>query len=215
MNPTWIESRVLHRFDRVEIVFRQRVQAGRRGAERVEQCHLDQVVALRAGGDEAARFRHIHAHRWRSDAARIDAARIVREAPAHQIDDLRIQLYRIDLPGAVIVGLQHVRADGYHGWDEHAPFDAILVTAAASHIPPPLDADKSNYDHYYERCLALIRSGGLIALDNMLWGGAVTRSATDADTAALQALNAKLQRDQRIDHALLTVGDGLALARKR
>ena len=49
----------------------------------------------------------------------------------------------------------------------------------------------------------------------MLWGGAVTRPATDADTAALQALNAKLQRDQRIDQALLTAGDGLALARKR
>jgi predicted O-methyltransferase YrrM len=78
-----------------------------------------------------------------------------------------------------------------------------------------IDADKSNYDHYYERCLALVRSGGLIALDNMLWGGAVTRAATDADTAALQALNSKLQRDRRIDHALLTVGDGLALARKR
>ena len=78
-----------------------------------------------------------------------------------------------------------------------------------------IDADKSNYDHYYERCLALVRAGGLIALDNMLWGGAVTRPATDVDTAALQALNAKLQRDRRIDHALLTVGDGLALARKR
>jgi predicted O-methyltransferase YrrM len=79
-----------------------------------------------------------------------------------------------------------------------------------------IDADKSNYDAYYERCLALVRNGGLIALDNMLWGGAVARPARgDADTAALQALNAKLQRDERIDHALLTVGDGLALARKR
>ncbi len=78
-----------------------------------------------------------------------------------------------------------------------------------------IDADKSNYDAYYERCLALVRAGGLIALDNMLWGGAVARPAQDADTAALQALNAKLQRDERIDHALLTVGDGLALARKR
>jgi predicted O-methyltransferase YrrM len=78
-----------------------------------------------------------------------------------------------------------------------------------------IDADKSNYDLYYERCLALLRPGGLIALDNMLWGGAVARPATDADTLALQALNSKLQGDQRIDHALLTVGDGLALARKR
>ena len=78
-----------------------------------------------------------------------------------------------------------------------------------------IDADKSNYDAYYERCLALVRPGGLIALDNMLWGGAVVRPAQDADTAALQALNAKLHDDPRVDHALLTVGDGLALARKR
>ena len=78
-----------------------------------------------------------------------------------------------------------------------------------------IDADKANYDAYYERCLQLLRPGGLIALDNMLWGGSVARPATDADTAALQALNAKLHRDERIDHALLTVGDGLALARKR
>jgi caffeoyl-CoA O-methyltransferase len=78
-----------------------------------------------------------------------------------------------------------------------------------------IDADKANYDSYYERCLQLLRPGGLIALDNMLWGGSVAHPARDADTAALQALNAKLQRDERIDHALLTVGDGLALARKR
>src|SRR5688572_6741545 len=78
-----------------------------------------------------------------------------------------------------------------------------------------IDADKSNYDGYYERCLALLRSGGLIALDNTLWNGAVARPAKDADTAALQALNDKLQRDERVDHVLLTVGDGLTLARKR
>jgi predicted O-methyltransferase YrrM len=78
-----------------------------------------------------------------------------------------------------------------------------------------IDADKANYDAYYERCLALLRPGGLIALDNMLWSGAVAQPAKTADTAALQALNTKLQCDERIDHALLTVGDGLALARKR
>lgn len=78
-----------------------------------------------------------------------------------------------------------------------------------------IDADKAGYDAYYERCLALLRPGGLIALDNMLWGGAVAREAKNADTAALQALNAKLRDDARIDGALLTVGDGLALARKR
>ena len=96
--------------------------------------------------------------------------------------------------------------------------DARLAAGeAGGHDFAFIDADKASYDAYYERCLALLRPGGLIALDNMLWGGAVARPAAagDADTAALQALNAKLQADERIDHALLTVGDGLALARKR
>jgi predicted O-methyltransferase YrrM len=78
-----------------------------------------------------------------------------------------------------------------------------------------IDADKANYDGYYERCLQLVRTGGLIAFDNMLWGGAVARPGGDADTRALQALNDKLHADERVDMALLTVGDGLALARKR
>jgi predicted O-methyltransferase YrrM len=78
-----------------------------------------------------------------------------------------------------------------------------------------IDADKAGYDAYYERCLALLRPGGLVALDNMLWSGAVARPADSPSTAALQALNAKIQRDPRVDQALLTVGDGLMLARKR
>ena len=78
-----------------------------------------------------------------------------------------------------------------------------------------IDADKSSYDGYYERCLQLVRSGGLIALDNTLWGGAVARPATDADTLALQALNTKLHTDERIDLSLLPFSDGLTLARKR
>jgi predicted O-methyltransferase YrrM len=78
-----------------------------------------------------------------------------------------------------------------------------------------IDADKTGYDAYYERCLQLVRSGGLIAIDNTLWNGAVARPAQDEDTAALQALNAKLHHDERIDLAMLTVGDGLTLARKR
>lgn len=78
-----------------------------------------------------------------------------------------------------------------------------------------IDADKASYDGYYERCLQLVRTGGLIALDNMLWGGAVARPDGDVDTRALQALNDKLHADERVDVALLTVGDGLALARKR
>jgi predicted O-methyltransferase YrrM len=78
-----------------------------------------------------------------------------------------------------------------------------------------IDADKASYDAYYESCLALLRRGGLIAIDNTLWGGAVAKPATDADTAALQRLNAKLHDDQRVDLSLLPIGDGLTLARKR
>lgn len=79
-----------------------------------------------------------------------------------------------------------------------------------------IDADKSNYDAYYEACLQLVRSGGLIALDNMLWSGDVADpSINDADTAALRALNLKLQHDPRVDMVLLSLGDGVALARKR
>ncbi len=78
-----------------------------------------------------------------------------------------------------------------------------------------IDADKAGYDAYYERCLELVRQGGLVAIDNTLWGGSVARPATDADTVALQQLNAKLHGDERIDLSLLPIGDGLTLARKR
>lgn len=80
-----------------------------------------------------------------------------------------------------------------------------------------IDADKANYAGYYERCLQLVRSGGLIALDNTLWNGRVARPADpgDADTLALQQLNRALHDDPRVDLALVPVGDGLTLARKR
>lgn len=79
-----------------------------------------------------------------------------------------------------------------------------------------IDADKSNYDAYYEACLKLVRKGGLIAIDNMLWGGAVIDAkAQDADTEAIRALNRKIHGDERVSFVLLPVGDGLTLARKR
>jgi predicted O-methyltransferase YrrM len=78
-----------------------------------------------------------------------------------------------------------------------------------------IDADKTSYDAYYEACLQLLRPGGLIAIDNVLWGGEVAHPAQDDDTAALQALNRKLHKDERIDLSLLPIGDGLTLARKR
>jgi predicted O-methyltransferase YrrM len=79
-----------------------------------------------------------------------------------------------------------------------------------------IDADKANYLKYYERCLKLVRRGGLIAADNTLWGGSVAdpRNQT-VDTRAIRAFNRKLQRDRRVDMALVPVGDGLTLALKR
>lgn len=79
-----------------------------------------------------------------------------------------------------------------------------------------IDADKSNYDSYYERVLQLLRQGGVIALDNMLWSGAVANpSITDPDTSALRSLNSKIHADPRVDMALATIADGVMLARKR
>ncbi|RJG04752.1 SAM-dependent methyltransferase [Noviherbaspirillum cavernae] len=78
-----------------------------------------------------------------------------------------------------------------------------------------IDADKSAYDDYYERCLQLLRPGGLIMIDNVLWGGNVVRPADNEDTAAIQALNVKLHGDARIDLSLLPIADGVTLARKR
>jgi predicted O-methyltransferase YrrM len=78
-----------------------------------------------------------------------------------------------------------------------------------------IDADKENYDRYYEQCLVLVRKGGLIAIDNMLWDGAVADPANQSEsTVAIRALNAKLRDDPRIDFALIPIGDGIALARR-
>src|SRR6185312_9941290 len=94
--------------------------------------------------------------------------------------------------------------------------DARLSAGEASHYDFAfIDADKEGYDGYYERCLQLVRQGGLIAFDNTLWSGDVARPAEDDDTRALQALNDKLHRDERIDMAMLPIGDGLTLARKK
>ena len=79
-----------------------------------------------------------------------------------------------------------------------------------------IDADKSNYDRYYERALELLRQGGLVGVDNTLWSGAVVdHKRNDADTQAIRALNAKVKSDARVDMVLLPIGDGLTLARKR
>jgi len=79
-----------------------------------------------------------------------------------------------------------------------------------------IDANKPGYDTYYEACLKLVRKGGLLVLDNMLWGGDVADPAVhDEDTDALRALNLKIQKDARVDFCLLSADDGILLARRR
>lgn len=79
-----------------------------------------------------------------------------------------------------------------------------------------IDADKTGYDGYYEACLKLIRPGGLILLDNMLWDGAVADdSVTDATTTAIRNLNAKISQDSRVESSLITIGDGVMMTCKR
>jgi predicted O-methyltransferase YrrM len=79
-----------------------------------------------------------------------------------------------------------------------------------------IDADKPGYDHYYEACLQLVRPGGLILIDNVLWSGKVADpEVRDQDTAAIRALNAKIATDPRVEACLLTVGDGVMLVRRR
>lgn len=79
-----------------------------------------------------------------------------------------------------------------------------------------IDADKESSDLYYEYCLALLRPGGLVLLDNALWDGRVAdESVTDPGTIALRALNEKARSDPRVSSSLVPIGDGLLLARKR
>ena len=79
-----------------------------------------------------------------------------------------------------------------------------------------IDADKANYDNYYERALSLLRPGGLLLIDNVLWSGRVADPAcTDADTLAIRTLNDKIHSDSRVTVSLLTIADGLTLALKR
>ena len=79
-----------------------------------------------------------------------------------------------------------------------------------------IDADKGNYDGYYERSLQLIRPGGLIAIDNVLWSGDVADSQVqDNSTQAIRAINKKLHHDERVTLSLVPIADGLTLALKR
>ncbi len=77
-----------------------------------------------------------------------------------------------------------------------------------------IDADKENYIGYYEAALARLRSGGLVVADNVLWSGAVLNPKHESDRAIV-AFNDHMQRDGRVEHVMLTIRDGITLARKR
>jgi predicted O-methyltransferase YrrM len=95
--------------------------------------------------------------------------------------------------------------DGLLGGGQAGAFDFAFI-----------DADKGNYDAYYERALELVRPGGLICIDNVLWSGRVADPAVeDEDTASIRALNRKLHGDERVALSLVPVADGLTLALKR
>ncbi len=108
---------------------------------------------------------------------------------------------RIDLRLApALATLDGLLADG-HG----SSFDFAFI-----------DADKTNYVAYYERVVELLRPGGLLAVDNVLWGGDVADPAVqDTETNAIRALNDRARDDARVDISLVPIGDGLLLARKR
>jgi caffeoyl-CoA O-methyltransferase len=107
---------------------------------------------------------------------------------------------RIDLRlGPGVATLDKLLADG-----ETGKFDFAFI-----------DADKTSYDAYYERALKLVRKGGLIAIDNVLWGGDVINPKDRSeDTVAIRKLNEKLAKDDRVTLAMVSIGDGLTLARK-
>ncbi len=93
---------------------------------------------------------------------------------------------------------------------------ALLRSEAGCYDWVFIDADKANYRHYYEASLTLLRPGGLIAIDNVLWGGAVANPTDETeDTRAIRELNAALLGDRRVDLTLVPIGDGVTLVRKR
>ncbi|MBD2362949.1 class I SAM-dependent methyltransferase [Anabaena minutissima FACHB-250] len=95
--------------------------------------------------------------------------------------------------------------------------DQLLATGEAETFDFAfIDADKSNYDNYYERSLQLVRPGGLIAIDNVLWSGRVADpQIQDNRTKKIRAFNEKLLQDQRVSLSLVPIGDGLTLALKK
>ncbi len=108
--------------------------------------------------------------------------------------------HKIDLRLApALATLDRLIADG-----ESGSFDFVFI-----------DADKRNYDNYYERALTLLRPGGMVAIDNVLWFGSVADpNDTDKRTIAIRELNQKLHQDNRVQISMLAIADGLTLALK-
>lgn len=110
-------------------------------------------------------------------------------------------------------------------WDRAGVSNISLTLGPAletlAHVEGPvdvafIDADKPSYDGYYERCLQLVRPGGLIMIDNVLWHGQIANmDDVGESTVALRALNAKIMHDPRVDICLASVGDGMTMARVR
>jgi caffeoyl-CoA O-methyltransferase len=97
-----------------------------------------------------------------------------------------------------------------------ATLDALIEAGVEPFDFAFIDADKGNYGNYYDRAMQLVRPGGLIAIDNVLWGGDVAKpEENDEDTQAIRAVNEKVRNDERVTLALAPIGDGLTLARKR
>jgi caffeoyl-CoA O-methyltransferase len=98
-----------------------------------------------------------------------------------------------------------------------ATLDGLLASGAAGSVDFAfIDADKENYESYYERSLQLLRPGGLLAIDNVLWGGSVADPSDQRpSTLAIRAINALVAHDQRVSASLVPIGDGLFLVRKR
>ena len=97
-----------------------------------------------------------------------------------------------------------------------ATLDALIDADVAPFDFAFIDADKTNYSNYYDRVMRLVRPGGLIAIDNVLWGGDVANpEENDEDTQAIRGVNEKVRNDERVTLALAPIGDGLTLARKR
>jgi predicted O-methyltransferase YrrM len=112
---------------------------------------------------------------------------------------------------------RHYFARSPHGKKIDVRMGPALETIAQ--LAPPLDlvfidADKKNYARYYDAALTLLRRGGLVVIDNALWSGAVLAPKND-DARAIAALNDKVAADERVESVLLTVRDGILLARKR